>query len=158
MSEPDEAPGARGTVAMTGDAGSPRRGRAAWVIVVAFGLLTFGTGLYFMALRPALLPEDLRIIGLRPTEVAPALARWLRIVFRPWGGFVVGIGLVVLGHGAAQLVNRPALSRIDMAAGCVFAFGSFLLSNIQIRSDLLWFIALLFIGAVASARIVLRAK
>ena len=73
-----------------------------------------------------------------------------------WGGFVLGLGLVVLGHGAAHMVNRPALSRIGAAAGCVFAFASFLLSNVQIRSEFLWFVALLFVGAIASGIVVLR--
>lgn len=149
---------ARGARAMTGEASGAPRGRPGWIVVLAFGLLAVGTGLYFMALRPALLPEDLRFTGLHQPEVAPALARWLRIVFRTWGGFVVGLGLMVVGHGAAYLVNRPALSRIGMAAGCVFAFASFVLSNIQLRSDFLWFIALLFVGAVASAIVVLRAR
>ena len=119
--------------------------------MVAVGLLTVGTGVYFMTLRPALLPEDLRFSALDRTQIPIALLPWLHIVFRTWGGFIVGLGLCLLGQGASCIAGRSGLARMGTSLGLLFAFGSFLMSNIQIRSDFLWFIALLFFGAVAIA-------
>jgi hypothetical protein len=119
--------------------------------MVTVGLLTVGTGVYFMALRPALLPEDLRFSALDRAEIPMALVPWLRIVFRTWGAFIVGLGLCLLGQGASYIGSRSGVARLGTILGLLFAFSSFLVSNIQIRSEFLWFIALLFFGAVAIA-------
>jgi hypothetical protein len=119
--------------------------------MVTVGLLTVGTGVYFMTLRPALLPEDLRFAALAGTQIPMALLPWLHIVFRTWGGFIVGLGLCLLGQGASCIAGRSGLARLGTSLGLLFAFGSFLVSNIQIGSEFLWFIALLFFGAVAIA-------
>jgi hypothetical protein len=115
------------------------------------GLLTVGTGVYFMTLRPALLSEDLRFSDLDRAEIPIALLPWLQIVFRTWGGFIVGLGVCLLGQGASSITGRSGLATMGTSLGLLFAFGSFLVSNIQIRSEFLWFIALLFFGAVAIA-------
>lgn len=119
--------------------------------MVTVGLLTVGTGVYFMTLRPALLPEDLRFAALDRTQIPMALVPWLQIVFRTWGGFIVGLGLCLLGQGASCIAGRSGLATMGTTLGLLFAFGSFLVSNIQIRSAFLWFIVLLFFGAVAIA-------
>lgn len=52
-----------------------------------------GLGVYFVALRPPLLPEDARYIGATLPEIqaaVPGLERWLRHVFTVMGGFMVG--------------------------------------------------------------------
>jgi hypothetical protein len=133
-------------------------GRVAAPVVLTFGLLTAGTGVYFMAFRPPLLPEDLRFTGLAPADVPSALLPWVSIVFRTWGGFIVGLGLCMLGHAAASITGRPEWSRMGGAAGVLFAFGGLLASNVQLHSDFLWFISLLFMGAVASAVVLARAR
>ncbi len=65
------------------------------VALLVLGVLTTGTGVYFMASRPPLLPEDLRFTGVALAQVSEAELRWLSIVFRTWGGFTVGLGLRV---------------------------------------------------------------
>ena len=125
---------------------------------VAFGIATTAVGIYFMAVRPALLPEDFRFAHLERADVPASLLPWLRIVFRTWGGFVVGLGVLLLGQGVAVLTNRSGWSRCGTAIAVVFAFGSFLVSNIQLGSDFLWFIGLLFAFALAVAGIVLRSS
>jgi hypothetical protein len=119
--------------------------------MVTVGLLTVGTGVYFMTLRPALLPEDLRFSDLDRAQIPMALLPWLQIVFRTWGGFIVGLGLCLLGQGASCSASRPGLASLGTSVGLLFAFGSFLVSNIQIRSEFLWFIAVLFFGALSIA-------
>lgn len=133
---------------------APRRG-----LVVALGALaiaTIGTGLYFMVLRPPFLPEDARFTELAGSEVSPRLLRWLSIVFRTWGGFLAGFGSCLLGQAGYFHSSREAWLRVCTAIGVLFAFGSFLASNIQLHSDFLWFIAMLFVVAVASAVLLLR--
>jgi hypothetical protein len=127
------------------------RRHIAAAVLLTFGLLTTGTGVYFMAVRPPLLPEDLRFTGLEPADVPSRLLPWLAVVFRTWGGFVVGLGFCIAGHGAASWMNHPAWARAGAGLGVLFAFGGFLVSNLQLRSDFLWFIGLLFVGAVACA-------
>ena len=68
------------------------------VALLALGVLTIGTGIYFMTARPPLLPEDLRFTGLASAQVPEALLPWLTIVFRTWGGFTVALGLCLLLH------------------------------------------------------------
>lgn len=81
------------------------------LVLLALGLLTSSTGVYFMLLRPPLLPEDSRFIGLGTEEVPEALARWLSIVFRTWGGFMVGFGLSLLGLAGYFQTRRDAWLR-----------------------------------------------
>ena len=64
---------------------------------------------------------------------------------------MVGFGLSLLGLAGYFYERRDLWLRLGTSVGLLFAFGSFLVSNIQLHSDFLWFIALLFIGAVAAA-------
>lgn len=125
--------------------------KALALTLAVLGVLTVATGLYFMVLRPPVLPEDDRFMALAGSEIPAAMGSWLSIVFRTWGGFMVGLGLCVLGRAMGQATGRDCWSRRGMAAGLVLAFGSFLTSNVQLRSDFLWFIALLFVVATACA-------
>lgn len=57
-----------------------------------------GLGCYFISIRPALLPEDLRYMGIDAQvlqSMAPGLARWLSKVFTVMGGFMAGAGVLV---------------------------------------------------------------
>ena len=68
-------------------------------ILAACGIWLIALGLYFMFLRPALLPEDLRYMGTSPGEVQsamPGLERWLRRVFTVMGGFMTGAGVLTI--------------------------------------------------------------
>ena len=114
------------------------------------GLLTMGTGVYFMLLRPPLLPEDMRYIGLS-NEAPRALLHWISIVFRTWGGFMVGLGSCLFGIAGFFFTRRDAWLRLGVGVGLLFGFGSFLASNIQLHSDFLWFIASLFVVALFAA-------
>ena len=124
--------------------------------LLVLGVLTIGTGVYFMAARPPLLPEDLRFTGLIRSEVPEAELQWLSIVFRTWGGFTVGLGLCLLGLAGYVFTRRELWPRLGTAAGVLVAFGSFLASNIQLRSDHLAFIAVLFGCALTAALLLLH--
>jgi hypothetical protein len=80
------------------------------ILFIACGIWLIGLGLYFMFLRPALLPEDLRYIGTNPGEiqsVLPGLEQWLRRVFTVMGGFILGAGLLTI----LAVMNTAALQK-----------------------------------------------
>lgn len=120
------------------------RERAVAVLLGLLGVLTLATGFYFVVVRPPMLPQDLRFIGISREQIPARMPDWLGIVFRTWGGFVVGLGIVFMGLAAFLLTSRKALLRWATAAALVVVFGGFLVSNIMLRSDYLAFIAILF--------------
>ena len=136
----------------------PGRGRAATStqravagLLAVLGVLTLATGLYFVLVRPAMLPEDFRFAGITAEQLPPKMSAWLEIVFRTWGGFMAGFGVVLSGVAGYLLTARKALLCWATAAGLVVAFGRFLVSNLALHSDYLVFIAILFGLAVITA-------
>lgn len=119
--------------------------------LVILGVLTIGTAMFFLVLRPPLLPEDIRHTGIDVGTLPPAFLDWLGIVFRTWGGFIAGFGIVLLGIGTFTLTGRTRWLHWSTAAAVLVAFGRFLFSNIVLSSDFLWFISLLFLLAVGTA-------
>jgi len=113
------------------------------------GILTLGIGVYFLMLRPPLLAEDIRHTGIDPTSLPPRFVEWLGIVFSTWGGFIAGFGITLLGVGVFMLAGRRVWLSLGTGFGALVAFGRFLLSNIIINSDSLWFIAGTFALALA---------
>jgi hypothetical protein len=47
--------------------------RAASLLLLAVGLLSFGTGVHFLFLRPVMLPEDMRFTGMNPGLLRPEM-------------------------------------------------------------------------------------
>ncbi len=111
--------------------------------------------MYFTILRPPLLPEDVRHTGVDPTALPPAFLDWLGIVFATWGGFIAGFGIVLVGIGAFMLSTRTVWVYLGTAVGVLVAFGRFVVSNIILNSDFLWFIATMFVLAVVVAVVLL---
>ncbi len=128
-----------------------RPAKLAGALTPLLGLLTLGTGIYFAAIRPAMLPEDERLTGVDAESLPPAFAGWLSIVFRTWAGFTIAFGLLLVAAGAFLRTNDSRWIRGGVAASVLIAFGSFLASNLQIGSDFVWFIALLFALAACTA-------
>jgi len=125
--------------------------RIAGAFVLTLGILTLGTGLYFLTLRPPLLPEDIGYMGIDPSLLPPELNGWLGIVFRTWGGFIAGFAIVLLGIGAFLFAGQVRWLYWATALGILIAFGRFLVSNIVLSSDFLWFISALFVLALVTA-------
>lgn len=134
-----------------------RRDKVAGGLLLALGLLTLGTAIYFLAVRPPMLPEDARFTGVEADAVPPRLADWLSIVFHTWGGFMAGFGILIVGVAGYMMTLRPAFLRWGAAVAVVVAFGRFLASNIALRSDFLPFIvALAAVATIAAVRLALR--
>lgn len=86
-----------------------RRDALSGILLLVLGLLTMGTAVFFLVLRPALLPEDIRHTGIDPGTLPPAFLEWLGTVFRTWGGFIAGFGVLLLGIGGFLLSGRARL-------------------------------------------------
>ena len=135
------------------------RGRLAAVLLMILGLLTLGTGTYFLLLRPPLLLEDVRVTGVDPRLLDPRMITWLGIVFRTWGGFMAGFGILLGAVGWNLLSPREGLLRWGATAAVLVAFGRFLLSNLMLHSDYLPFISAMFaIAVVASSSLIWRRR
>ncbi|MVT27053.1 hypothetical protein GNZ21_11925 [Nesterenkonia alkaliphila] len=130
-----------------------KKDRLSGVVTIVLSVFTLGTGLYFMVLRPPLLPEDIRFSGIDTSTLPPAFLDWLGVVFPTWGGFITGFGIVLLGIGLYLLSGRILWLYLGTAAGILVAFGRFVYSNIVISSDFLWFITGLFALALGLALI-----
>lgn len=136
----------------------PRRDKLAGGLLLALGVLTLGMAIYFLAMRPPMLPEDQRFTGVAVDGLPPGMAAWLSIVFRTWGGFMAGFGILILGVAGYLLTLRSGYLRWGAALAVVVAFGRFLASNIILGSEFLPFIVVLAaVAVVAALRLALRA-
>lgn len=136
------------------DKGCAMRQRAL-SLLAACGLFEVGLGLYFIALRPTMLPEDERFTGLSLnviTQISPSIPVWLDRVFVVLGGQAVATGLLVtltvilLWNRAVSLM---ALALIATAGGASAVLMSAM--NFAINSDFRWLLllpALAWTGAV----------
>ena len=133
--------------------------RTTGMLTLVLGALTLCTGLYFVLLRPAMLPEDVRFVGTSATAISPGMERWLRIVFRTWSAFVAGFGLTLGGFGGTLYTGRRTWLRAGVAVGTTLAFAQFVASNFMLRSDFLWFVASLgLLALVVSGRVVAESQ
>ena len=119
------------------------------------GVLAFGTGVYFLGIRPTVLPEDIRFTGIDAAMLPQAFHDSLGIVFRTWGGFITGFGIVLTGIGVATFSGDAKWLRYGTAAGILVAFGRFAYSNVIISGDYLIFIASMFVIALVSAALLI---
>jgi hypothetical protein len=124
--------------------GGARLPRSSWMLA-SCGLWLAGLGLYFIVLRPALLPEDLRFLGKPLAQIqaaTPGLERWLRLVFTVLGGFVVGAGVLCTYLATVTLPRRPrgAAWVIAIAGASTVALMS--LVNFELHSDFRWVLLL----------------
>ena len=98
------------------------------IILALAGTTLIAAGLYFILLRPPLLPEDVRYMGLSAAEldaVRPRLEAWLTQVFRVMGGYVIATGVLTVtlaatsfrthhwGAGIGALSRRRRFHRLD---------------------------------------------
>lgn len=105
------------------------------------GIWLIGLGLYFVFLRPPLLPEDLRYIGASPGAIPtalPGLGRWLRRVFTVMGGFMAGAGVLTVFVGMNASAAREKWTAIVLAMAGLVTVGTMSMTNFQLGSDFRW--------------------
>lgn len=111
------------------------------VIFIACGIWLIGLGLYFMFLRPALLPEDLRYIGANTLQIqaaVPGLVHWLHRVFTVVGGFMLGAGVLIVAAMLNVSHLRKMLAMTCLALAGAFTVGTMSMVNFQLDSDFKW--------------------
>ena len=121
-----------------------RRGAPEWLIA-SCGVWDAGLGLYFIFVRPALLPEDVRYTGadLQALEsLAPHFGDWLGKVFTVMGGFMAGAGVLVAYFAWTLMPSRPRGTTLALAL--VGALTLVLMSavNFALQSDFRWLLVL----------------
>ena len=105
------------------------------------GLWLVALGLYFVFLRPPLLPEDTRFMDSSLAQVRaalPGLERWLQRVFIVMGGFMAGTGVLTVFVARAAMPSR--LRGTSLALGLAGALTVALMGaiNFSLHSDFRW--------------------
>ena len=65
-----------------------------------------------------------------PFSDGPEMVDWLRIVFRTWGGFMTGFGVLMASVAMYMITSRAILLSCGLVFALLVAFGRFLASNI----------------------------
>ena len=112
------------------------------------GVILIGLGVYFLALRPPLLVEDLRYMSASGDQVArefPGLLRWLPRVFAVLGGYILTTGLLTVYLARTAFRARAAGAWIIVAFAGLASLGWMTIVNFLIASDFRWLLAALFL-------------
>ncbi len=115
-----------------------------WMLA-ACGVWLMALGVYFIDLRPPLLPEDPRFMGTTLEQIrisVPGLEGWLRKVFTVMGGFMAGTGVLTVFVATVAMPLR--LRGTPWALGISGALTVVLMSdtNFALHSDFRWLLLL----------------
>jgi hypothetical protein len=105
------------------------------------GFILMGLGLYFILMRPPLLPEDPRYMGTTLVEIRtamPGLLTWLRRVFWVMGGFIFSTGILIT-YIAIKTFRQPMNgARSVVALASLASIGWMTVVNFMLDSDFKW--------------------
>ena len=102
------------------------------------GLLLAGMGLYFIFLRPPLLPEDLQYLNTTLSVVQNNifnLSIWLQKVFWVMGGYIFTTGLLTMYVAQTSYRTRTRGAFIIGALAGIASIGSMTIVNFILQSD-----------------------
>ncbi|GAB4577462.1 MAG: hypothetical protein Fur0022_01930 [Anaerolineales bacterium] len=105
------------------------------------GVILMGLGVYFVVLRPPLLPEDPRYMGTSFAELqatAPGLLIWLRRVFWVMGGYMFAAGLLTVYVALTSFRARAKGAAVIVAITGSASIGWMVVVNFLIDSDFKW--------------------
>lgn len=120
---------------------APRSWPLSSVLLALAGLTLVGAGLYFLFLRPPLLPEDIRYMGLSAAQldaVRPRLESWLTHVFLVMGGYVLATGVLIVTLAATSFRSHHWAAGIGALIGGAASIGWMAVVNFIIDSDFKW--------------------
>lgn len=109
--------------------------------LVSQGVILMGLGLYFVFIRPALLPEDPRFMGTTLDQIQsamPGLLIWLRRVFWVMGGFMFATGLLTAYIAVIEFQQLARGARFVVALAGLTSIGWMAAVNFMINSDFKW--------------------
>ena len=107
------------------------------------GAILMILGLYFVFLRPPLLPEDPRFMGISLAQIqtsVPGLLIWLRRVFWVMGGYMFASGLLTFYVALTSFRDRVRGAVGVVAISGLSSIGLMAAINLMIASDFKWLI------------------
>ena len=129
------------------NAPNPTRLTSTWMIL-ACGVWLIALGLYFIVLRPALLPEDPRFMGTTLEQLrlaVPGLEGWLQKVFAVMGGFMTAAGVLTVWVATVAMPTRLKGTFWALALSGALTVILMSATNFALQSDFRW---LLFVPAL----------
>ena len=111
------------------------------ILLALTGTTLVVAGLYFVLLRPPLLPEDVRYMSLSTVEldaVRPRLEAWLTHVFRVMGGYVIATGVLTVTLAATSFRAHHRGAGTGALLGGAASIGWMAVVNFMINSDFKW--------------------
>ena len=105
------------------------------------GFLLAGMGIYFVFLRPPLLPEDSKYIGLSLSAIqnnTPGLSVWLQKVFWVMGCYIFTTGLLIIYVAQTSFITRTRGVFIIVSIAGITSIGSMAIVNFILQSDFRW--------------------
>lgn len=115
-----------------------------WMLT-ACGVWLVALGLYFIVLRPALLPEDPRFMGstLEQIRIAvPGLETWLKKVFTVMGGFMAAAGVLTVFVATVAMPLRAKGTSWALAISGALTVLLMSATNFALQSDFRWLLML----------------
>jgi hypothetical protein len=117
------------------------RGKLSSGALTLGGVILIGLGLYFIFVRPALLPEDPRFMGTTLEQIRtsfPGLLDWLPRVFWVLGGYMFSTGLLTCYLARTSFRSRTPGAAWVAALSGVASIGLMVVVNFIIESDFRW--------------------
>ena len=109
------------------------------------GIILIGMGIYFVFLRPVLLPEDLNYMNTSEVEInnhLPGLTHWLQKVFIVLGGYIAASGSLMLYFGIAKDYQKSILLFMFIMISGLTSIVMMTAINFMIDSDFKWLLLL----------------
>lgn len=120
---------------------SPQPWTPSSIVLILAGINLIGVGLYFILLRPPLLPEDIRYMALPAAQLdilRPRLELWLMHVFRVMGGYVLATGTLTVTLAATAFRSYKKGAALGVLIGGAASIGWMAAVNFMIDSDFKW--------------------
>jgi hypothetical protein len=111
------------------------------IVLIMAGVTLIGVGLYFILLRPPLLPEDIRYMAMSVAQidsVRPRLELWLAHVFQVMGGYVLATGALTITLAATSFRAHHRGAAVGALIGGAASIGWMAVVNFVIDSDFKW--------------------
>ena len=110
-------------------------------LLIACGIWLVSVGIYFIFLRPPLLPEDTRFMGSSLEQVRtaiPGLEGWLKRVFIVMGGFMAGTGVLTIFAARVAIPSRLTGASWAIAMSGLLTVALMSSINFALHSDFRW--------------------
>lgn len=124
-----------------------------WRALMVGGVALVAVGGYFAFLRPPLLPEDVRYMGMSLSEVlaaVPGLRNWLPKIFMVLGGYIASVGILTCYVAVTGLrIRSPGALAVASLSGAI-SIGIMVAVNFVIGSDFRWVLLLLIIPWISA--------